>query len=70
MKMTIQEYYETLKAKRKGAENELEGIKHQYDKGEIGCIVYASRKGNITRTIDTYTDCICLLESSHLLDKE
>ena len=68
MKMTIKEYYELLKEKRESARHELARLNNMYKEGEINIGVYATRGDNIANTINAYTDCICTLEASHLLD--
>lgn len=68
MKMTIKQYYETLKAKRESAERELERLKHKYSNNEISYNLYFTERERTMSSINTYTDCICTLEASHLLD--
>ena len=68
MKLTIKEYYETLKAKRENNEREMNVIEDMVKHGKLDKAIAEQRKQVIFRGIDTYTDCICLLESSHLLD--
>ncbi len=68
MKMSIKQYYDTLKAKRESAERELLIIKDSLESGKIDVVTAKQKQDETFKVIDTYTDCICLLESSHLLD--
>ncbi len=70
MKMTIEQYYEALKAKKQSAEQELEDLYIKYKKCEINADFFAHLRDNLVVTIKDYFDCICLLEASHLLDNE
>jgi hypothetical protein len=68
MKRTINEIYELLKQKRKNAINDRE--KYCMPLGKEQPIKDFAIKCKLEGEIDAYTDIICLIESSQVLEKE
>jgi len=71
MKRTIEEVMDLLEQKRENAKNMLDGIRKQREKdwkaGRIAC--HNLQEDVLKGEYDAYTDVICLIASSHLLEK-
>lgn len=71
MKRTIEQVMDLLEQKRENAKNMLDGIRKQKEKAwKAGRIAeYTPREDILKGEYDAYTDVICLIASSHLLEK-
>ena len=66
--MTIQEIYELIKQKRESAENHRERIYKKMHEDEIKEQHYDCIYQELIGEINAYTDVLCLIESSGVLD--
>lgn len=68
MKRTIQEVMDLLEQKRENAKREIDGIYRKINKNLADATIYSNKLNRLNGEYDAYTDVICLIASSHLLD--